>query len=49
MFVSFCNGVRGLAPAQQLGLEPNQDPAKHFPIGKVGSHITLLLMAEDKT
>ncbi|BDA47226.1 probable protein RRP5 homolog [Coccomyxa sp. Obi] len=34
VFVSFCNGVRGLAPTQQLGLEPNQDPAKHFPIGK---------------
>ena len=35
VFVSFCNGVRGLAPTQQLGLEPNQDPAKQFPIGKV--------------
>ncbi len=47
MFVSFCNGVRGLAPTQQLGLEPNQDPAKHFPIGKVGLHITHSLLIRD--
>ena len=37
VFVSFCNGVRGLAPTQQLGLEPNQDPTKQFPIGKASS------------
>lgn len=37
VFVSFCNGVRGLAPTQQLGLEPNQDPSKQFPIGKASS------------
>lgn len=47
VFVSFCNGVRGLAPTQQLGLEPNQDPAKHFPIGKVGLHITHSLLIRD--
>ena len=35
VFVAFCNGVKGLVPAAQLGLEPDQDVAKHFPIGKV--------------
>jgi rRNA biogenesis protein RRP5 len=35
VFIAFCGGVKGLAPASQLGLEPNQDPAKHFPLGKV--------------
>ncbi len=48
VFVSFCNGVRGLAPAQQLGLEPNQDPAKHFPIGKVGPYLMLFLVSGGK-
>ena len=36
VFVAFCGGVRGLAPISELGLEPGQDPAKHFAMGKVG-------------
>jgi ribosomal protein S1 len=35
VFVAFCNGVKGLAPASHLGLEPGEDASKHFPIGKV--------------
>lgn len=35
VFVSFCNGVKGLVPLDQLCLEPGKDPATHFPIGKV--------------
>ena len=35
VFVAFCNGVKGLAPASQLGLEAGQEAAKNFAIGKV--------------
>lgn len=35
VFVSFCGGVRGLAPLPELGLEAGQDPAAHFAPGKV--------------
>ena len=35
VFVSFCGGVKGLAPLPELGLEAGQDPAAHFPPGKV--------------
>jgi ribosomal protein S1 len=35
VFVAFCGGVRGLAPLSELGLQPGEDPAKHFAVGKV--------------
>ena len=38
VFVAFCGGVKGLVPLAELGLEPNQDPNTHFPLGKVGLH-----------
>lgn len=36
VFIAFCGGVNGLAPQSELGLEPDQDAATQFPVGKVG-------------
>ena len=36
VFVGFCGGVKGLVPLAELGLEPNQDPSTHFPVGQAG-------------